>query len=344
MRPGDILQRSTRLTRIQHLLHRNPRGLTARELADLCGVCVRTVQRDLLSLHDLKIPLTQTEEGYRYAILGGYFLPPVAFSLYEAMAVFLASRLALRQIDENNPHMAAALGKIAAVLPSELAGRMKKAVQAIGKKASNPGFIAVFENVAVAWSTQRRLKINYLSLKSSEEKEWLLEPYFVDMTGVGYSTYVIGRALRKEIDEITTFKLERIKKAEILEETFEIPAGLDLGKLLASSWGIMTGEETVVKLKFSPAVTRRVKESVWHPSQQVTELPDGGCLLTVRVGSTLEMTPWIRGWGADVEVLAPERLRQEMIENAQRTLANYGAHPVRQASVPVASRRRDLHP
>ncbi len=322
MRTGETLTRSIRLSHIQHLLCKNSRGVTARELAGLCAVSVRTMQRDLLSLQsDLEIPVTQ--DGDRYSIMEGYLLPPVAFSIYEAMGLFLASRLVLRQIDENNPHIAAALDKIAGVLPPELAGRVKNAVRSIGKKTTNPGFIDIFEKVALAWSTQRQLKMSYLSLKSAEEKEWLLEPYFVDMTGVGYSTYVIGRARRKQINELTTFKLERIKGAEVLEDTFEIPADLDLGKLLASSWGIMVGEETEVKLKFSAAVARRVKESIWHPSQQRTDLPDGGCLLTLKVGSVLEMTPWIRGWGAEVEVLAPQSLRKEMIENAERTLRNY---------------------
>ncbi|WP_407079695.1 WYL domain-containing protein [Candidatus Hakubella thermalkaliphila] len=50
-------------------------------------------------------------------------------------------------------------------------------------------------------------------------------------------------------------------------------------------------------MKFSPKVTRRVKKSTWHPSQVIEDLPDGGCIFTVRVSSTLEMTPWIRGWG-----------------------------------------------
>jgi proteasome accessory factor B len=131
------------------------------------------------------------------------------------------------------------------------------------------------------------------------------------MSGVGYSTYVIGQASREGRIGIITFKLDRIKKAELLEGSFEIPTGLKLGNLLGSSWGVMWGEETEVKLRFSPKVTRRVKESVWHPSQVVEDLPDGGCLLTVRVGSTLEMTPWIRGWGPDVEVLAPQSLREE---------------------------------
>lgn len=326
MRSGDILARSTRLTRIQHLLHQNPRGLTARELANLCCVCVRTLQRDLLSLQDeLKIPLTQ--EGDRYGIINSYILPPVSFSLYEAMVLFLASRLVLHQIDENNPHIRAALDKIATALPPQLGKRMKQAVKYIEMKPPNPDFIAIFEQVAIAWSTQCRMRILYRSLNSQKTKLWLLEPYFVEMTGVGYSTYVIGHARRKGKEGLITFKLDRITEAELLEDNFEIPEGLNLDKLLGSAWGVMWGEETEVKLKFSPQVARRVKESSWHPTQEIEDLPDGGCLLMLKVGSTLEMTPWIRGWGADVEVLEPLSLRQDFKNWSDKLHTMYRVNP-----------------
>jgi len=31
----------------------------------------------------------------------------------------------------------------------------------------------------------------------------------------------------------------------------------------------------------------------------------------LRISNPLEVTPWIRGWGPDVEVLEPESLRNE---------------------------------
>ena len=40
--------------------------------------------------------------------------------------------------------------------------------------------------------------------------------------------------------------------------------------------------------------------------------PDGGCKLRLRVKHSLEMKPWIRGWGPECEVLAPMELRQEV--------------------------------
>jgi len=144
------------------------------------------------------------------------------------------------------------------------------------------------------------------------------------MTGVGYSTYVIGYAKSKYREGLTTFKLDRIKQIELLDVTFEIPADLDLQKLLDSSWGVMWNETTTeVKLKFSPQVSRRVKESIWHPSQVIEELPDGSCLVAMWVGSILEMTPWIRGWGPDVEVVSPEELRHDFKRWADELARTY---------------------
>ena len=310
LKNGRAVARAVRLTQIQHFLHRNPAGLTSRELAELCGVCCRTIQRDLLALQtELNVPLTQ--HGDRYGILVGYMLPPLSFSLYEAMAIFLAARLALRQTDENNPHIQQALDKIAMVLPPQLGKQLKKGIQSIERKMANPAYIHIFEQIAIAWTTQRQMKIQYRSLQSKEVKEWLLEPYYVEMTGVGYSIYVIGHASRAGKEGIITFKLDRIENVEILEKHFEIPSEFDMSKLLSDSWGIIWGEEVEVKLKFSPNVARRVKESIWHPSQIVEDLPDGGCLFTAKVSSILEMTPWIRGWGPDVEVLEPKALRDD---------------------------------
>jgi predicted DNA-binding transcriptional regulator YafY len=66
-----------------------------------------------------------------------------------------------------------------------------------------------------------------------------------------------------------------------------------------------------------------VRESIWHSSQQIEGLPDGSCIFAVQVGSTMEITPWIRQWGADVEVLAPADLRTAIMEELREQLALY---------------------
>lgn len=153
--------------------------------------------------------------------------------------------------------------------------------------------------------------------------EYLLSPYFIEPSGVGYAIYVIGYATFFE--DVHTFKLERIQHAELTNESFEIPADFDALALLSTAWGVMYGDRTeTVGLRFSPVVARRVQETVWHPTPEIVEEPDGGCRLTVHVAHPLEMQPWIRGWGPDCEVLAPAWLRQAVAEDMRRAAAVYG--------------------
>jgi len=187
-------------------------------------------------------------------------------------------------------------------MPKSLAINLRKSIANFGKRLVDLEELDVFEKIAIAWVTQKRMKIIYQSLSRDKDKEWLVNPYFIEMTGVGYSTYLIGYGESTDRNGITTFKVNRIKEVTILDEDFDIPENFNIEKLLGSSWGVMWGDEIIVKLKFSANVARRVKETVWHQSQQIHDLSDGSCTLTLQVGSTLEMTPWIRGWGPDVEV------------------------------------------
>ena len=110
----------------------------------------------------------------------------------------------------------------------------------------------------------------------------------------------------------------------MLDKDYQVPADFDANAYLADSWGIMRGEGlTDVVLQFNPAVAALVKERTWHPSQTTDELADGGLLFTVRISDPREMRPWIRSWGADVEVLEPTALRNEMVDQARRMAELY---------------------
>jgi predicted DNA-binding transcriptional regulator YafY len=46
-------------------------------------------------------------------------------------------------------------------------------------------------------------------------------------------------------------------------------------------------------------------------------------VLAVKIGDYVEMKPFIRQWGADCTVLAPEALREEIAEEMRRAARNY---------------------
>jgi len=316
----DSLKKAERLSQLTHLLYRHPQGLTTHEMAQLCNVSTRTIQRDLWSLQRTDVPLWQ--DGSRYGILGGYFLPPLRLQLNEAAALYLAARLLARYSDQNNQHVIAALAKLAGILPEALAAHVQRSVQHLAYKPINPAFDDVFETVVLGWATSRKVRIWHQAAGSRNVHEYWVCPYFVEPSGEGYATYVIGHS--SYFDDLHTFKLERIQRAELTEESFEPPGGFDGPALLSTSWGVMFGHEPVeVRLRFSPRVTRRVKESVWHPTQRIEECENGGCILTVRVSMPMEMKPWIRGWGADCEVICPLDMREELVREAHSLAALY---------------------
>src|SRR5690606_1435664 len=112
-------------------------------------------------------------------------------------------------------------------------------------------------------------------------------PYFLEVSRSEPASYVI--AFDDLRGALRTFKLERIVAAEALEGTYAIPESFDPYAHLAAAWGVMDDAEVEVRLRFTPAVASRVKESIWHHSQRVTDLPGGGCELLMRVGGTREM-------------------------------------------------------
>lgn len=53
-----------------------------------------------------------------------------------------------------------------------------------------------------------------------------------------------------------------------------------------------------------------VRERVWHPSQKIQELADGGLELTLQLSSLHEIEPWVLSWGEHVCVLGPTEFKK----------------------------------
>ena len=314
-----IQSKAARLRRIEHRLYNAPQGLRAVELADHCGVDRRTIYRDLISLHEMGVPVW--EYAGRYGIDRESYLSTIHLNLNEAVALFFAARLLAHHSDEHNQHVVSALSKLAAGLPdTTIANHIARAADAIRAKPLRAAYMRVLEAITRAWADRRRVTIQYRAA-SGELTERVICPYFLEVSRSEPASYVIAHDDLR--GALRTFKLERIVAAEILAESYIIPDEFDPYVYLASAWGVMDEVEVEVRLRFSPAVASRVKESVWHHSQRVVDEPDGGCELTMRVGGVREVRAWVLGWGADVEVLAPPSLREEVYAQARQMLEMY---------------------
>lgn len=84
------MQKAKRLIELMMLINQKQQ-FTARELAEACGVSLRTIQRDLRDLRSLGVPL-YAEFGPKggYRLLKEKLLPPLTFTENEAVAMFFA--------------------------------------------------------------------------------------------------------------------------------------------------------------------------------------------------------------------------------------------------------------
>ena len=317
--------RYERLDDIERKLARQPEGWTTGELAREYGVDPDTILRDLVLLEARGTGLIK--QGRRYLLDHRRSLHSVKLTSNEVLALYLAARLLSRHSDEHNPHVVRALEKLADALDAKsplIAHHIAQAATAVRQRRMRREYVEALEVLTQGWAEGRNVRLRYRSYTKDETTERTFAPYFIEPSGIGYACYVIGFDQLR--GAMRTLKIERIHEARLTDERFVIPTSFDPQQLLASAWGVIWRDEGEIEitLRFAPAVVRRVKESVWHPSQRIDDLPDGACLFTVRLGSTLEFKPWVRQWGAAVTVISPPEFRAEIAAEVREMARAYG--------------------
>jgi predicted DNA-binding transcriptional regulator YafY len=311
-----IESKSARLSQIEALLIDHPEGMTQSQIAQRLGVHRSTILRNLA---DLQAPVY--EDHCRYFIDRESYLVNLRLTMHEVLSIHLAARLMATRMDRQNPHAASALRKLGISLGT-LAPRISHFIKASADEFDNdtkrqdPRYLQVLEKMTVAWAEQRRVHLWYQGAGAERIKEYEFCPYYIEVNAIGQSMYAIGRI--EPSGELRTFKLERAERIELETLQYDIPPDFDPVKLMGTAWGIWyTDQEPIeVKLKFSQRVAPRVRETRWHPTEQVSVNDDGSLLWCALIAEPREMMPWVRGWGADVEVMEPIELKDEMIKQS----------------------------
>ena len=115
-------------------------------------------------------------------------------------------------------------------------------------------------------------------------------------------------------------EVSRIKSAEPHTRKLQLPAALpSVKEYIRKNFGIMQGgKQSIVKLKFSPAVSGWVREQVWHPGQKTTLCKDGSLILQFPVADFKEIRRRILSYGADLKVLSPKALALDLKDEIKK--------------------------
>jgi proteasome accessory factor B len=317
--------RLARMTRILGLLNAHPDGMKPGEIARRVDSSVRTVYRDLRSIEgELGMPLWS--EGGRWGVEADAFLPPLKLTRSEAMAVVLSARLMVRYADKYDPDLASSFEKLGAVLPPALREHVDRTLDDLSRRPTDDTFNRHVRLLSQAWAERRVVALEYAPAPYAPDaapRAARVRPYLIEPSLQTHALYLIGWDETR--NGMRTFKIERIRDVSLTPDGFEAP-GAEIDGMFERAWDIIADQDPVeVVLRFSPAVASRVGEARWHPTETVSEEPDGSLVWRATVAGPIEIRLWILSWGDDVEVLEPPELRDDVAGRLARATALYAA-------------------
>jgi proteasome accessory factor C len=233
------------------------------------------------------------------------FARPLRLSPDEALAL-VAAGSALVDADAEPGPLAAGLAKLAGLLGVDPAEAI-----AIRLGASRP---EVLDTLRQAVREQRRLDLDYFAYSRDRRTSRQVDPYRVFAADGAW--YVVGHC--HLVDDIRTFRVDRIYRVTPLDEHFERPAESDTPPAV---FALAPGAPHVV-LEL-PATERWVVET--YPVEEVTELVGGALRARLPVASRAWLERLLLRLGPDshvVEVSDPT-LATACSDAARRVLGRY---------------------
>ena len=108
---------------------------------------------------------------------------------------------------------------------------------------------------------------------------------------VGGGLYVVGRVP----NHVGTARLaiDRLVSVVLSKREFQVDAAFDPKKCRQDAFGVSWQDPVDVVLRFRPGQAPYVRERIWHPTQLLADLPDGGVQLSFRAGGPFEIQRWI---------------------------------------------------
>jgi predicted DNA-binding transcriptional regulator YafY len=207
--------------------------VTGAELAQRLEVDLRTVQRYIVRLKDLGIPIGSSPGvGGAYRLRPGFRLPPLVLTNEEAFALSLGLR-ALRQIGlaAFAPATEGALAKLGRVLPESLRESIQTVEDVVSLEPGPwvaPTSMEYLVGAASAIRTSHRIRFAYQS-HSEANTSREIEPYAVMHTDGRW--YLIGHCLSRKA--LRTFRLDRVTHLEVRPAMFDRPTDFDARRYMA---------------------------------------------------------------------------------------------------------------
>ncbi len=276
------------------------------------------------------------ERTKRWRIPAGTLNRFVGFSA-EELTELEAAIMVMRQqnLDNQADILAGVSQKLRALLPDGEARRLEPDVEALLEAeglAMRPGpkqkvSTDVLADLREAIKKCVQVRIHYHARTTDRVSRQYVCPYgFL----YGDRHYLVAYSMNRAVRDYRLFVLSRITRVEVTDRPFRRRRDFSLQGYAERSFGVFQEEPVDVVWKFSPAAADDAGAFLFHPIQTMEACDDGSLIVHFRAGGLREMCWELFRWGDEVEVIAPEALRQmyaNCLAEAARALGD-GEHGV----------------
>lgn len=313
--------RADRLVATLLLLQRRPR-VTAAEVAVELEVSERTARRDLEALCVAGLPLySQPGRGGGWSLVGGARTDLSGLTSAEARALFLVAGPSAAA----TPELTAALRKLVQALPEPFRERAETAASSVvvdpGGWGTHPGRRRTPPHLAALQAATvdgEQVRLTYRA-RQGDETVRVVHPLGLAMKGqVWYLVAGTTQGLR-------TFRVDRVRGVEPMGEDVERPAGFDLDAVWQDVVDRVDDLRSPAEVQAlaAPGVVDVLR---WVFERQVevgTADPDGRVPVRVSGPSIEIVAAQLAGFGADLEITAPEEARSALARIGRELVTRY---------------------
>ena len=314
------MDRFDRIYRLHGLLTNRRTPIPLTEIMDKLECSKATVTRCIEELRNyLNAPLDydRNQGGYYYNQQNAekpYELPGIWFSAEELNGLLICQQILqnispgiLSQQISQLQQRINDLFKIQHQSPSNISQKIK--LLSNGRRLKDD---AQFKKTATALFNDKQINIHYNGRgDNAAQTQRTLSPQQL----IYYRDNWYIAAFCHHRNELRVFAIDNISSSKILEQSTKVIDPKQLELFLTSSYGIFSGTaQHLAVLAFSKSRAQWVADESWHPDQQGDWLDNGNYQLSIPFNDSRELIMDILKHGAEVTVIAPEFLREAVIE------------------------------
>lgn len=324
------LNKTQKIVRMLEMMSRRG-GMRVTELMARLSLDDRSFRRYLADLRELEIPVEASGRGEERVLKvnSRWRRTGVVLTLSEVLSLhfgrtlfnFLEGTRFASDMDGAIERLEPAISQAHQDLARQLDTRFLAIAE--HRKSYSGSAATLIDEVVSALVMNQPLRTAYRKLHGAEGA-YTLHPY----TLVTFRQGLYLLALDTTAGAVKTFALERFISVERQKtKTFDMPEGWLPQAELAHAFGIISGKPEDVLLSFSLDTAPYIRERIWHPTQVMRTLPDERLELKMRVACTVELEAWIRSFGPDVRVHAPNHLEAKIAASLEAAAAQYRSEP-----------------